>query len=279
MNGRAIRQAAREQIKGRRGFLLVAVLLSNLPTVLCVQLLPRLGYVVPQALEWLVSLFCALLSLGVIKIALEQTESGPKTFGSLFFSFQKGIFLNGLILTLVLGLFIRITEVAAVALGEAGVWISLLISFTLELFFFPIRYYFVLYHDLPLTVCLRDGLRLGRQWCGDIFLYQLFLFLPVIVFFIIAFMLVFLSYLLSIVVVIIMLAGTTALIWYLPYVTLAQAMFAKEMILDEARELPPPPSKKCMKLARGDGWCRVNTATGKGAKNLTVKKDGEAIER
>lgn len=34
-----------------------------------------------------------------------------------------------------------------------------------------------------------------------------------------------------------------------------------------------------MKLVKKEGWCRVDTKTGRGGKNLIVKKDGEAIER
>lgn len=101
----------------------MAVVLSNLPSVLCTQLLPRAGFEVPQVLSWLISLFCALLGLGVIKIALEQAVSAPKSFTSLFFPFSSGVFLNALILTLILGLFNLIVSATTTGMGVAGVHI------------------------------------------------------------------------------------------------------------------------------------------------------------
>lgn len=282
MDGKGVRQAAREQIKGRRGFLLLAVVLSNLLTVFTAVILPRMRFVVPQAVSWPVSLLCGLLGLGVIKIALEQAESAPKSLQSLFFCFNKGIFLNALILLLILGLFNLLVSTATTGLGLVGTLLFSLAAMFLELLFFPIRYRFVLCPGRPLPEHLKKGIKLGTRWCGDVFVFHFWLYGPVMLAYVLFLMLTVFSrgVLMAIFVLFLLLiVGIIAFFWYLPYATLAQAMFARELILDEEWVAPPPPSKKRMKLVKKDGWCRVDTKTGRGGKNLIVKKDGEAIER
>lgn len=282
MDGKGIRQAARKQIEGRRGFLLLAVVLSNILTVLSMQLLPRMSIAVPQAVSWPISLFCGLLGLGVIKIAMEQAESAQKSLKSLFFCFSRGVFLNALILLLILGIFSLLISTATTGLGVVGTLLFSLAAILLDLLFFPIRYRFVLYPGRPLPEHLKEGIKLGVRWCGDVFIFHFWLYGPVILGFIIFLMLTVFSRgaLIAIFVLfLLLLVGIIALFWYLPYVTLAQAMFARELILDEDRAAPPPPPQKHMKLVKKDGWCRVDTKTGRGGKNLNVKKDGEAIER
>lgn len=282
MNGKAIRHEAREQVRGRRGVLLLAVVLSNLPSFFCSQILPRVGFEVPRPLNWIVSLFCALLGLGVIKIALEQMAGKEKTLLSLFFSFQRGVLLNALLITVLLNLFSILINTVTVLFGTTGMVISLNAAVVLGLVLFPVRYYFVLNPNRPLYGCLKKGLSLGFHWCGDVFVFHFWLYGPILLGYILFVVLTVLSrgslaiiFILFIVAVI----GITVLFRYLPYVTLAQAMFAMELIQDEERIEPPTPLKRHMSLVKKGGWCRVNTVTGKGAKNLALKKDGEAIER
>lgn len=216
MNGRELRGAMWKQVKGRRGYLLLALLITMVPMILQSLLTAALNISLPLYVGNPFLVFTNLLTIGLCKIAMAQVGDGKKSLKDMFFFLKDGVFGKALILSVLLwivntafsvlpGLLeqygigmmaqgaivktgadglqkLMVSDQGLYAQGEIfkglGMLFSLASSFISTVIFFPIQYRFALRPEEPLMDQLAEGVAIGWKNLWGVFGFLFIVSIP-----------------------------------------------------------------------------------------------------
>lgn len=261
MNGKEIRSAMWKQVKGRRGFLLLGLLITMAPSLVQSMITTGASITIPPYFGNPAGIFSGLLTIGLCKVAMDQVGGGEKQLKDLFFFLKDGLLGKALALSVILwvvntaftvlpGLLEQyggalmaasmanelISDQAAFVQGELfyglGGLLNLACGFISMVLLFPIQYRFALHPEQPLMDQLAEGVALGWKNFWGVFGYRFVVGLPIGLL-----MMAYLGctmflpqYALLVIAVFIF-----VVCFYLPYVVLAEAALAKRLFALEEK--------------------------------------------
>lgn len=261
MNGKELRSAMWQQVKDRRGYLLLGLIITLLPIMVQNMLVNLSGITIPVFLGSPFGIFSNLLTIGLCKIAMDQVAGSKKTLRDMFFFLKKGLLGKALMLSVVLWVVntaftvlpsllqqngnslmaaslanAMVTDQGTFVQGELfyglGGLLNLACGFISMVILFPIQYRFVLHPEEPLMDQLAEGVALGWKNFRGVFGYRFMLSLPMGVLFMAYYgCTIFLTQYALFVVV----AFVAAFCFYQPFVILAEAALAKRLFVMEEK--------------------------------------------
>ncbi len=254
MSGKELRREAWRLCGGRKGFLIGASLLAFLPVFAVGELDAICQAATGRTLsDWWYAPFQIaglILSLGLARLVLGQADGGEKRMGELVCFFRGGRLGQALLVSL----FLYAVSYAPVNLlnliPTAGSILGSLFSFLVGGLIFPVRYCAALFPKSGAKGQILQGVGIGREAYLDILGYQIMVSIPLLG----ATLLFVIAVLLCPIVLLPVCAYVAAAVFLIPYMNLAQALYARELIQ------PPPPKprvparRRAMRLWKKDGW-------------------------
>lgn len=240
MSGKELRREAWSLCREKRGFLIGASLLGFLPAFAVGMILEICQAATGRTLSgwWYApgQIVFLMFSLGLARLVLRLADGGEKRLGELIFFFQ-GEYLGQ---ALLVSLFLYVATYVPVNLLDLvptpGNLLGSLISFLIGGLVFPVQYYVALFPRDGAKRQILQGVGAGREAYFEILGYVILTSLPMIGVTVV-FMVIILLWPLT--VFLLLPAYIAALIFLLPYMYLAYARYAKELIRPE----PPPPGE------------------------------------
>ncbi len=297
IDGKSIRREAWRMSKERRWPLVKLQLLAAVPTFIF-ALLSRLysmfteGGALPQWTGWPFTIVSNLMSLGLFMVALRYADGDDDAPGGFFFYATRERFGKALLLTLSLWAVTTVFELISsglnsygAALELSGTWggpyqalgsfVSLAGSFLAGIFLFFAHYLFAREPEGSVWGHWKRSFSLGSAYFIEIFVFLFWLTAPLIPCFFVAVAVMMAALVLSqaalFAVILLLLLGL--FMFYSPYVTMADALFA-DTVMREEKKAERKREKKRKKLAvkGGEGWYAVNMVTGE-TKQRTEKQN------
>lgn len=266
MTGREIRAWAREWVRGRRGILILAGVLVGIPSLLVAVAQNTFHVTAPFWVTIPVSFLSTLLSFGCMKLALDLVEGRPGRISCLGFSFSGGMFGKAALVALCLSLasflvnlgpnlLFRSEQLGVLLLGLSIDLVLLVVYNTLT---FLVGYRLVLSSGDGALTQLKEGIALGVHQFWDILVFGFWLELPLagvtVGLILLTFPLAFSLWATMIGIPLILIAFIAFACWYSPYMVLATAAFAEELLQPEQSAAQNTVIRLMRLRAGGGGW-------------------------
>lgn len=305
MRGPELRAWAWTAVKGQRGAILLALLLSGFPTIVA-GFLRRAGLAGPLLFPF--TLAGGMLQMGLYRCVLTRVDTHDGRLSELVFNWQRDLFPAALLAALIpalaavlLGIlpgwlydqgyalsrqameevpefsaaigrtYLRVADRAlydrGMALSTAGTLSQLAVAMAADVLFLPLSISVAVGKTGPAGTVVRDSLVLGLRRFGRSFVYLFWVELPLYGGLAAVLALGLLSPLSSSLFALVFLGFS---VWYLPYLTAARVLYARELFFPGKcgeDEQPPPPPPRPMRLRSGGGgwyWCPLKSGPRRG---------------
>ena len=240
MSGKELRREAWSLCRGRRGFLIGASLLGILPAVAFETILEICQAATGRTLSgwWNApgQILFLMFSLGLARLVLRLADGGEKRLGDLAFFFRGGYLGQALLVSLFLYAATYVPVNLLDLVPKPGNLLGSLLSFLIGGLVFPVQYYAALFPQDGAKRQIVQGVGTGREAYFEILGYQILTSLPMLGVTVVLMVMILLW---PFTVFLLLPAYIAALIFLLPYMYLACARYAKELI----RPAPPPPGE------------------------------------